>query len=213
MIKKIDKTKKHKLLKLYDCPGCIHFRIYRYEGNDFNSKWHFILHSINTTYGYDPNFKYNFKVPDYRYKNTLLQSTMFDKFNPDREPNHSGFDEYMIFWTLEGEKVKDLNWCTDRVFVLSDDNDFIIDFIKKHQIEKKPYKYFKISIDINEINKERAFDKLTFIYNSLILGEFITFNEHDCGKFSELPYNVCDTGEFEMQLTDEHIKDLESLKK
>ena len=87
--------------------------------------WVLELRTSQYTYGYDKNKVYTFvsQAPK------VLLDKDYPEFDPDRQPGHSGYDDTMIYWNLEGKTVKDFVGWTDRVYVVSSDDKFIDGFV------------------------------------------------------------------------------------
>jgi len=123
---------KNKLLYLLGCPGDVSFCVF----NKIKAGWQSIFCTENSSYGYNSNHDYQWKKEKDGIiinKNTtahpFVSTDSVGEYDINRIPNHTGYDNYMIYWTLEGKKCKDYSGWAWRVRVISDDNKNIEKFI------------------------------------------------------------------------------------
>jgi hypothetical protein len=81
------------LVILIGCPGDTTLRVYR---DLTNSRYMETFRSTNYTYGFDRSFEYQFT-----HGSTILDSSCVTRMDLE-EPNHTGFDDEMIYRKLAG---------------------------------------------------------------------------------------------------------------
>lgn len=102
-----------KTVYLCDCIGKVHFAIY--EQINLH-EWMLISKSSKSSYGFDPDF--NYKMKSVNDKNAIILTNKVGEYNQFRRPNHSSYDNYMIYWVLEGKECQDMAGWLDRVRVM-----------------------------------------------------------------------------------------------
>lgn len=118
-----------KLIYCVGCPGDVYFYVYK----KIEEGWLLEYRSTTYSYGYDPSVDYKMR----QVSNSVFQEMLFaedmESYDFSRRPFSTGFDNYMIYWVLEGKKVQDYAGWTSRVKVVSEDDEFIDLFIKNHK--------------------------------------------------------------------------------
>ena len=121
----------NKLLYLLGCPGDVVFRVY----NKIKDGWKPIYCTENSSYGYDPKHDYEWTKEDHgmgiltKSTHDSITSSIIGDYNANRKPTHTGYDCYMIYWTLEGKRCVDYTNRAWRVRIISEDNEKIEKFI------------------------------------------------------------------------------------
>lgn len=108
-MKELNKT--IKILYMCDCAGRVRLGIFYKSDND----WCFMKETKDSTLGFDSKHRY-----EWIDKKQILKRNEIDNYNPNRIPTHTGFDNYMVYWALEGKKVKDYMGWFKRVRIIKD---------------------------------------------------------------------------------------------
>ena len=109
-----------KLLYCQDCPGVVYFYVFR----RWKDEWALEDVSKNGSYGYKKDFDYKFEKGE-----CILKDADFKEFNAYRQPGHTSYDNTMMYWSLQGKAVRDYVGSLKRVFVVSDNDEFIDGFM------------------------------------------------------------------------------------
>jgi len=109
-----------KLVYVCGCPGDVNFEVYEKRENE----WYKIVKSTKFSYGYRQDHNYEFE--------TIQEPKLLEhpgEYDENRNPGHTGSDNWMRYWVLEGKTVKDYSGWTRRVYVVSSEDEFIDNFI------------------------------------------------------------------------------------
>ncbi len=100
-------------VKCIGCPGDTWFSFWRKRGDS----WIQTHESASYSYGFDPAHDYQMRFCEPRE----LSAELVGPYDVERCPLHTGFDDYMIFWCLEGKVVRDYAGWSSRVVLITEE--------------------------------------------------------------------------------------------